>query len=96
MFNRIEHLLVSLSHESESKPTGVEEEGTSKEFDDLMDAWNRECQKSTEYELLLDRVRPLLGRILSEDGITHGTKRRTKAMLSAIQEITRILRGEVG
>jgi hypothetical protein len=96
MLNPFDHALASMGQVDALPSIDVDADQAPIETDHLMTAWYLEYRRSTEYELLLDRARRLLERILSEDEITPANRRRTRAMLAAIRAIKRALQEEVG
>jgi hypothetical protein len=85
MSNRFEDLLATAAEDGASTPTGLYPFRNGAEFEQLMEAWYIERQKSIESSLLLDRVHQLLTRILHDGEVTETSRRKTLDLLHAIK-----------
>jgi hypothetical protein len=90
MMNRLEDLWKS-ADDGASAPIGPLEIRTESEFDDLLGAWYVERRNSIECEILLDRARDMIVRLLSDPSACSSRRKQARLLILAIDEALRMV-----
>jgi hypothetical protein len=56
------------------------------DVDELMQAWLRECHKSTECRLYLEQMRRVLRKMIEVEKVPPQLRKRAKSLLKAVRE----------
>ena len=89
MKNRLEDLWNS-ADDGASTPVGPLINKNSSEFEDLLDAWFIERRNSIEFEILLDKSRDLIRRLVAESDVSPSGRRKALRLIRAIDRSRRI------
>jgi hypothetical protein len=90
MMNRLEDLWMS-ADDGASAPIGPLEIRAESEFDDLLDAWYVERRNSIECEILLERAKNLIVRLLSESPVCPSKRKQARQLIHAIDQALRMV-----
>ena len=95
MTNRVEDLWQSAPNDGASAPIGPTPARTGVEFEQIMDAWFLERGRSVESELLLERSRKFLKRVMARTA-SVGERREIRGLIRAIDRAIEAAREEGG
>ena len=87
--NRISDLWKTAATDGASAPIGTGTSGATDELESMLDAWSIERSKCIESELLLDRSRKFLLRVLADGGISEKERREVRRLIRAIEQSAR-------
>jgi hypothetical protein len=90
MMNRLEDLWKS-ADDGASAPIGPLGIRAESEFDDLLDAWYVERRNSIECEILLDRAKDLIARLMAEPPANPSRRKQARQLIQAIDRALRMV-----